>query len=291
MGKNGQIGWELQLTLAPLGEVVALGRPDLDLTEFDRLREVVREVGPEIIVNAAAYTDVDRAESEPVLAMAVNAHAPGVLAEEAARLGAVLVHFSTDYVFDGAKGKPYSEQDTPNPLNVYGESKLAGERAVEASGAVYLILRTSWVYSLRRECFVTKVLRWAHEQSVLKIADDQVSTPTWCRVVAKASAQILSYTGQTIRVFAERNSGLYHLAASGEASRYQWAEATLSEASDHGWQTATELLPSKSSQFRSAARRPPFSALNCGESRARFSVEIPDWRIGLGNAFQEGGAI
>ena len=291
MGKNGQVGWELQRTLAPLGEVVALGRPDLDLTEFDRLREVVREVGPEVIVNAAAYTDVDRAESEPELAMAVNAHAPGVLAEEAARLGVVLVHFSTDYVFDGAKGKPYSENDTPNPLNVYGETKLAGERAVEAAGAAHLILRTSWVYSLRRECFVTKVLRWAQEQSVLKIADDQVSTPTWCRVVAKASAQILSYTGQTIRVFAERNSGLYHLAASGEASRYQWAEATLSEASDHGWQTATELLPSKSSQFRSAARRPPFSALNCGESRARFSVEIPDWRIGLGNAFQEGGAI
>ena len=281
----------MQRTLAPLGEVVALGRPDLDLTEFDRLRDVVREVGPEIIVNAAAYTDVDRAESEPELALAVNANAPGVLAEEAARLGAVLVHFSTDYVFDGAKGKPYSENDTPNPLNVYGETKLAGERAVEAAGAAHLVLRTSWVYSLRRECFVTKVLRWAQEQSVLKIADDQVSTPTWCRVVAKASAQILSYTGQAIREFAERNSGLYHLAALGEASRYQWAEAILSEASDHGWQTATDLLPSKSSQFRSAARRPPFSALNCGKSRARFSVEIPDWRIGLGNAFREGGPI
>ena len=291
LGKNGQIGWELQRTLAPLGEVVALGRPELDLTEFDRLREAVREVRPEIIVNAAAYTDVDRAESEPELAMAVNGRAPGVLAEEAARLGAVLVHFSTDYVFDGAKGKPYSEQDAPNPLNVYGETKLAGERAVEAAGAAHLILRTSWVYSLRRECFVTRVLRWAREQSIIEIAADQVSTPTWCRTIGETAAAILTLATRDLREFGEHNSGLYHLAASGQASRYEWAQAILSEFPGDQSRGAVQLVPSKSHEFSSPARRPPYSALDCTRLCERFSVQLPHWRIGLSLASSDGAAI
>ena len=278
----------MQRALAPLGRVAALGREELDLTEPDRIRLVVRENEPELIVNAAAYTDVDRAESEPDLAMSVNAVAPGILAEEAARLGAGLIHFSTDYVFDGAKGEPYTEEDAPNPLNVYGESKLAGERAIQAAAGSYLILRTSWVYSLRRECFVTKVVRWARWQNVLRIATDQVSTPTWCRTIAKSTAVILSRSIQELRKFGELNSGIFHVAASGQATRYEWAEAILSEFPGDQLLAAVTLIPSKSSEFDTPAQRPICSALDCTTLRERFSVHLPHWSIGLSLAIGDG---
>jgi len=192
LGENGQVGWELLRTLAPLGEVVAMGRAEADLSRPEQLRSVVRNVHPRVIVNAAAYTDVDRAESEPELAMAVNGNAPGILAEEAERNGAGLVHYSTDYVFDGEKREPYVETDLPNPINVYGRTKLAGEEAISRVGGAHLILRTSWVYSLCGGGFVTRVLRWAREKEVLRIVDDQVGSPAWARMLAEVTGLVLA---------------------------------------------------------------------------------------------------
>lgn len=176
IGTKGQLGWELLRTCAPLGEVVALDYPDVDLSNSTGLRELVRSVKPDIIINAAAYTNVDKAESEPELARAINATGPGVLAEEAKKIHAVLVHYSTDYVFDGTKGSPYVETDQPNPLNVYGQTKLEGEQAIADSGCSYLVLRSSWIYS-KRSGFVAKVLEWARTQETIRIVDDQISSP------------------------------------------------------------------------------------------------------------------
>lgn len=288
LGKNGQVGWELQRALAPLCTVVALGREDLDLADTDRIRVVVRDHKPGLIVNAAAYTDVDRAESEPDLAKQVNGVAPGILAEEAARLGAGLIHFSTDYVFDGAKDEPYTEEDAPNPLNVYGETKFAGERAIEGVGGQYLILRTSWVYSLRRKSFVTRVLKWAHSESVIRVVDDQVSSPTWCRALAEMVSQFLPEAKEDFRAFFREKSGLYHLAASGRASRHQWAQAILSADPQRDEQTLTTLQPVKTKEFPSRAKRPSFSVLDSGKFLIRFSLRSRSWRSQLSIAMSEG---
>ena len=180
-GKNGQVGWELQRTLAPLGEVVAVDRQALDLANPDAIRALIREVKPALIVNPAAYTAVDKAESEPELAMAVNGIAPGIMAEEAKRLGAAMIHYSTDYVFDGTQTSPYTEKDRPNPGNVYGKTKLAGEQAIQAVGVPHLILRTSWVYGSRGRNFLLTILRLAQERDELKIVDDQIGAPTSSR--------------------------------------------------------------------------------------------------------------
>ena len=191
-GANGQVGWELQRTLQTLGDVVACDRGTLDLSDPDSIRGKVREIRPDVIVNAGAYTAVDRAESEPELAMAVNGVAPGVLAEEAKQLGALLLHYSTDYVFDGTKAEPYLESDAPNPVSVYGSSKLAGEKAVEAVGGAYLIFRTSWVYGGRGKNFLLTMLRLAGEREELRVVDDQFGAPTWCRTIAEATAQVVA---------------------------------------------------------------------------------------------------
>ena len=192
LGSTGQVGWELNRTLLTLGELAALDYPQIDMADPQSIRAVVADHNPELIVNATAFTDVDKAESERELAMAINGAGPGILAQEAKKRGAALIHFSTDYVFDGAKGSPYTEEDEPNPINYYGETKLAGERAIREVGGIYLIFRTSWVYSLRRPCFVTKVLEWAKTKEVLRIVDDQVSTPTWARTLAEATAQVVA---------------------------------------------------------------------------------------------------
>ena len=189
LGNTGQVGWELNRTLLTLGELTALDYPQVNMADPDSIRSLVQEIKPKIIVNATAYTDVDKAESEPELAMAINGTGPGILAEEAKKIGAALIHYSTDYVFNGTKGSPYTEEDQPNPINVYGETKLAGEKTIQEVGGTYLIFRTSWVYSLRRPCFVTKVLEWAKTQEVLHIVDDQISSPTWARTLAEATAQ------------------------------------------------------------------------------------------------------
>jgi len=277
LGKNGQVGWELERTLMPLGAVSAVDLPEVNLADADGIRRLVREARPEVIVNAAAYTAVDRAESEPDLAMAVNGLAPAILAEEARALDSLLVHFSTDYVFDGEKRQAYVETDLPNPINVYGKTKLAGEVGIRASGGAYLILRTSWVYSLRGDSFVTKMLRWAREQEVVRVVNDQVASPTWARLLAEVVAQLIA--GGIGRL--HRRIGLYHLAGTGSASRFQWAESILSLDPHPEEQRRREIVPASSAEFPAPARRPAFSALDCEQFASVFGLSLPGWRQSL----------
>jgi len=280
-GKNGQVGWELQRTLGTLGELTALDYPEIDFTDIDAIRQTVRRERPGVIVNAAAYTAVDKAESEPEIATAINAAASGVLAEEALRLGIALIHYSTDYVFDGSKGSPYSEADAPNPLNVYGKSKLAGERAIQETGGSYLILRTSWVYSMRQGGFVTKVLEWARRQPALKIVDDQVGNPTSCRMLAEATAQLLAMAGSDISHWAGERCGVYHLGGDGTASRYQWAAEIIRNDPRREEQVVRELLPARTVDFPTPAQRPLFSALDCSHFTTVFGLRLPPWQKAL----------
>ena len=277
LGNTGQVGWELNRTLLSLGELTALDYPQIDMADPDSIRFVVKDAQPDIIINATAYTNVDRAESEPDLAMAINGIGPGILAEEAKRLGAALIHYSTDYVFDGTKGEPYTEEDVPNPINVYGKTKLAGEEAIRAVGDNYLIFRTAWVYSLRRPCFVTKVLQWARENETLRIVDDQISSPTWARMLAEAIAQVIAQgRGDPVEYIREK-TGLYHLAGGGYCSRYEWAQAILELDPQKEEQVVRELLPAKSVEFEMAADRPRFSALACEKFRIKFRMNNQSW--------------
>jgi dTDP-4-dehydrorhamnose reductase len=256
-GRNGQVGWELQKALAPLGELTALGRAELDLRDAGRIREAVRASNADAIVNAAAYTAVDKAESEREAAFAVNATAPGVLAEEAKRSGALLVHYSTDYVFDGEKPAPYVEEDAPNPINVYGASKLAGERAIAASGCRHLILRTSWVYGPRGANFYLAMLR---------LADDQEGAPTSSLAIARATAQLLRPGAH----------GLYHLSAAGQTSWCGFARAILGRAG-----LATPVVAIRTEDYPAPAKRPRNSRLGCSRLRADFGVALAPWEEGL----------
>jgi dTDP-4-dehydrorhamnose reductase len=282
LGNTGQLGWELHRTLQPLGEVIALDYPEVDMADADNIRKTVREHRPQIIVNATAYTAVDKAESEPELAEAINATGPGILAEEAKALNAVLIHYSTDYVFDGTKGKTYVETDPPNPLNVYGKSKLAGEQAIQFVGGAYLILRTAWVYSLHRDSFVTKVLQWARRNETLRIVDDQISNPTWARMLAEMTAQILARGTEYIR----ERTGFYHLAGDGYASRLEWARLILELDPLRQEQTAREILPAYTKDFPAPAQRPLFSALECTKFSNTFDLQLPDWRQTLSLGMQ-----
>ncbi len=279
-GGSGQVGWELQRTLSPLGEVVAPARDEVDLSSLEGLRLAVRHVAPEVIVNAAAYTDVDRAEREPEIARRVNAEAPAVLAEEARRLGACLVHYSTDYVFDGQKGEPYTEEDAPDPLNAYGRSKLEGEQAVQHVGGAYVILRTSWVYSLRRPCFLTRILEQARERSDIRVVTDQVGSPTWARLVAEATAMILAQAIDGPRDFLEQKSGIYHVACRGSCSRYEWARLILALAGREAGRDAVEVLPAESRDFLQTAPRPRQTALSCDRLAGVFGLRLPTWDVG-----------
>jgi dTDP-4-dehydrorhamnose reductase len=265
-GKNGQVGWEMQKVLAPMGELTALGRNELDLRDGTRLREAVRSVNPDLIVNAAAFTAVDKAESERDAAFAVNATAPGVLAEEAKKSGALLVHYSTDYIFDGAKSAPYVEEDEPNPINVYGASKLAGERAIAASGCRYLILRTSWVYGPRGSNFFLTMLRLGKERPELRVVDDQIGAPTSSIAIARATAQV-------VRPGAH---GTYHLSAAGEVSWCGFARAILARAG-----IATPVIAIRTEDYPTPARRPLNSRLDCSRLRAAFGISLAPWEAQL----------
>lgn len=270
-GKDGQVGWELRRTLAPLGEVVAFGRRELDLAQPDQIRARVREVRPSLIVNAAAYTAVDRAEEEPDLAMAVNGIAPGILAEEAQRLGAGLVHYSTDYVFDGAKRSPYVEDDETNPLNSYGRTKLSGETAIEQVGGLFIILRIGWVYGLRGRNFVRAILRLAAERSELRVVDDQVGTPTWSRTIAEVTAQVLARCSEFAEV-----SGTWHLASQGSTTWYGFAEALLERAGplvSH----MPRLVAIRTEEYPTKAVRPAYSVMATGKLASRLGLELPPW--------------
>jgi len=281
-GKNGQLGWELQRCLSPLGELQTVDYPEINLAKPDDLQEAIRAARPQVIVNAAAYTAVDQAESQRELAFTVNAASPGVMAEEAKKLGALLIHYSTDYVFDGSKGFPYVESDRPNPINVYGESKLAGEQAIQAIDGDYLILRTAWVYSLRGDSFVTKVLSWARQKKTLRIVDDQISNPTWARMLAEITGMILARGTE----YLQERTGLYHLAGGGYASRYEWARAISGYDRRREEQIIKEIQPALTSEFRTPARRPLFSALDCDHFNADFELRLPPWEATLRMAME-----
>lgn len=277
LGTQGQLGWELARLLPPLGDIIALDHPEIDLANHDLMRGLIRGAAPELIVNATAYTAVDQAEAHPELAHAINASGVGLLAEEARALGAALIHYSTDYVFDGVKGQPYVESDTPNPLNVYGKSKRLGEEAIQAAGGAYLILRTAWVYSLRGDSFVNKVLHWARQHETLRVVDDQVSNPTWARSLAEITAQLLARG----RNATAEHTGLYHLAGSGYASRFEWAQHILALDPRSHEQSVRQMLPASTSEFPTPAPRPLFSALDCSRFEQTFGLRLPHWRDAL----------
>jgi len=281
LGNTGQLGWELNRTLITLGDLIALDYPQIDMSSEDNIISIVREIKPNLIVNATAYTNVDKAESQPELAMAINGTGPGVLAEEAKQLGAALIHYSTDYVFSGTKGTPYIEKDEPDPISVYGETKLAGEKAVQKVGGTYWIFRTSWVYSLRRPCFVTKVLQWAQEYDLLRIVDDQVSSPTWARTLAEVTSQIIAQNNKDLISSILEKKGLYNLTDSGFCSRYEWAKAILELALPEDDKFNKEIKPAKSSDFATKAKRPLKSFLSCGKFEETFGLLLPPWGTSL----------
>ncbi len=281
LGKHGQLGWELQRSLAPLGHVTPIDFEDVNLSDSAGLRNAVRQLNPHAIVNAAAYTDVDKAETEKQRCFAINATAPAVLAEEAKRCGAALVHYSTDYVFDGEKGSVYFEKDPPRPINVYGASKLEGERAVQSVDGAYVILRTAWVYSRRGSNFLNKVLDWSRHNPVLRIVDDQISNPTWARSLAETTALMLARAGSDLHGWMTAHKGLYHLAAAGQASRFQWAQAILQLDPLRNQQVTRQVVAASTSEFPTPARRPLLSALDSSRFAQVFDLQIPDWREGL----------
>ena len=280
-GKNGQLGWEFQRILPLLGEVVALDREELDLCDLSAVERTLSGLKPGLVINASAYTDVDRAEKEPDLAMKLNALAPGIIAETSRRLGTVLIHYSTDYVFDGQKGTPYTERDRTNPLNVYGKSKLQGEENIKQAGGTYLILRTSWVYSLRGNSFVNKVLGWSRKNSLLRIVDDQVSNPTWARLLAEITALLLAQNQVNRYEKLRERSGVYHLAGSGYTSRYEWAKQILANDPQRPAQIVRSIQPGRTEDFPTPATRPLFSALDCTRFEETFGLRLPPWRSTL----------
>ena len=270
IGHDGQVGYELQRTLAPVGALRAVCYPEIDFARPEPLVALVRELRPDWIVNAAAYTAVDKAESEPDLARQLNATVPALLAEEARRLGAGLVHYSTDFVFDGAQRTPYAETDAPNPLSVYGRTKLEGDRAIQASGATHLIFRLAWVYGRRGRNFLLTLQRLAAEGKPLRVVADQVGCPTWCRPVAEVTAAVLARLAAPDAPFSAREvSGLYNAVCGGETSWYGFARALLPP--------AVAIASIATAEYPTPARRPAYSVLDTGKLRATFGLALPRW--------------
>jgi dTDP-4-dehydrorhamnose reductase len=288
LGANGQVGWELRRALLPLGKVLPLGRAEVDFTHLDGLRTVLDSRQPRIIVNAAAYTAVDKAESESELAWRVNADAPALLAEWALENDAWLVHYSTDYVFDGTLDRPYTELDTPNPQSVYGKSKFAGEQAISASGCRHLILRTSWVYAARGANFAKTMLRLACERNSLRVVADQIGSPTSAELIADLTALILH------RVLTDPSAlsldGLYHLTAAGHTSWHGYARHVLTQAKKLGWPLRCPpdaVQPIKTEDYPLPAKRPANSRLDTSKLRAAFDLTLPDWTVQVDRMLDE----
>lgn len=283
LGSQGQVGWELARSLLPLGEVVALSRAEADLANPDQLRTVVRAHQPALIVNAAAYTAVDKAESEEALAFAINATGPGVLAEEAKRCGALLIHYSTDYVFDGTLDRPYVETDAPNPQSVYGKSKLAGEQAIAASGCDYLVLRTSWVYGARGHNFMRTILRLAMEREQLRIVADQFGAPTWSRWIADATAHV-AHAAQSLREYQQFRSEIYHFTCRGETTWHAFALAGIErhkQVHPEIMLSVREVLEISTLEYPLPAVRPQNSRLSVEKITRDYKVSTPDWQTAL----------
>jgi len=299
-GKSGQVGSELCRLLPGIGELFAFDHRELDLAQFDAIRRTIRDAHPDLIINAAAYTQVDRAENDEAAAMAINAEAPARLAEEAKKIGAALVHYSTDYVFDGCKNSPYVEDDVPHPLSVYGKSKLAGELAIRASGVPHLILRTAWVYASAGHNFLLTILRLSTQREELRIVCDQRGAPTWSREIASGTVRILASLanqGWNPDSFAAI-AGTYHMTAAGETSWHQFAQAILEESSSLShpipWFTsATAGLPQltrritaiTTAEYPTPARRPAYSVLSNSRLQQSFGFHLPGWREQLHSLF------
>jgi dTDP-4-dehydrorhamnose reductase len=298
-GKNGQLGWELERMLGASSELKSLDRGDLDLREPASIRKVIRNFQPQIILNAAAYTAVDKAETEEALARAVNADAPAVMAEEAQKVGALLIHYSTDYVFDGSKNDPYVESDATNPINAYGQTKLAGEKAIQNVGGRYLIFRTEWVYATRGKNFLLTILRLATEREELRIVADQIGAPTWSHAIAHATAKMITDEWQRTGGAAlfDRRCGIYHMTAAGQASWFDFTSAIIENI--RACQRRPDWLrvvigdrpivvkrinPITTRDYPTPARRPAYSVLSNSLLKQTFGVELPDWRIQLKTA-------
>lgn len=276
LGQHGQVSRELQLLFSSSHELIVLGREQLDLADTERLREAIRRLQPELIINAAAHTAVDAAESEPEAAFAINAIAPGVIAEEAAALDVPLIHYSTDYVFDGSKPTAYDEDDVPNPLGVYGRSKLAGEQAITAVGGKHLILRTSWVYSLHGRNFLLTMQRLLQEREQLSVVADQIGAPTWAGSIAAATGQLIE-RWQTAQTAAW---GVYHFTARGETSWFGFTEAIATQLLAQGKPVA-QLTAIATREYPTPAQRPLNSRLDCTRLERDWGVRLPDWHVGL----------
>src|SRR5271167_1143425 len=297
-GANGQVGWHLQRTLAPLGELLAIDVEQVDLTDLDAITRTVRGFAPDVIANAAAYTAVDKAESEPDLARAINVAAPARIAEECARSGALLIHYSTDYVYDGSKSGPYEESDATGPLSVYGRTKLEGDQAIIASGCAHVILRTTWVYDTRGRNFLRTALRLAREKEELRMVGDQFGAPTWARALAESTAIILARSLERRSKTAAWSSGLFHLTAGGQTSWAGFAQAILedyetllawpAEMGEFGGPLkAKRVVEITTEQFLTPARRPGNSVLSNARIQAAFGIVMPDWRSQLRLALQD----
>lgn len=287
-GKNGQVGFELQRALAPLGEIVAVDHHECDLADAGAIRKLVADVAPRIIVNPAAYTAVDKAESEPELALAINGTAPGVFGQEAARQGALVVHYSTDYVFDGSKQGAYTEEDSPNPQSVYGRTKLVGEQALLQSGADCLIFRTSWVFGAHGGNFAKTMLRLAAERDVLKIVGDQYGAPTSAALLADVTAQILGRYQREDR--AGFPFGLYHLVAGGLTTWHAYAQAVVKAAEAAGKSLKVkvdDIVSIATSDYPLPASRPANSELDTRRLQAAFGLRLPEWQNGLDHVLQQ----
>lgn len=287
IGCQGQLGWELTRSLPTLGDVIPVGHPDLDLADPASIRSWVEDHKPDVLVNAGAFNAVDLAESESELAYKINAAAPQVLAEEAQKLNSILIHFSTDYVFAGEKGTPYTEADIPNPLNVYGLSKLEGEKAVQKMGGKNFIFRTSWLYSTRRDCFVTKVLNWARTKEIIRVASDQIGSPTWSRSLSDAILHSLHTMIRNGDSWTEENAGVYHLAGNGSVNRFEWAEKILYYDPKPEECIYSDLVETTSETFDLPAKRPQNTALDCSKFQNIFDGFYSDWENALKMALTE----
>ena len=300
IGKNGQVGTELVPLLPQLGNLVALDRQQLDLRNPNEIRRIVRNLRPQVIVNAAAYTAVDKAETEQDIAFTVNADALAILAEEANNIGAALVHYSTDYVFDGSKQAPYDETDFTNPINVYGKSKLAGESAIRQSGVLHLIFRISWVYATRGQNFLLTLLRLGSQHEELRMVRDQIGTPNWSRDIALATASVLKQlsAGSNFLTFFEKVSGTYHMSTTGATTRFDFAQAICDELhhlpTSPPWVAAAmgnrpfilqRIVPITSAEFPTPAVRPLYSVLSTERLFQAFGVRLPEWRTQLRSVF------
>jgi dTDP-4-dehydrorhamnose reductase len=282
-GKNGQVGWELNRSLSALGTLYALGRDEMDLSKPETLGPVIQEIKPHLIINAAAYTAVDKAESEPELAITINGVAPRVLAQEAKKVGATMIHYSTDYVFDGKATSPYQEEDTPCPLSVYGESKLAGENGVRQAGIPHIIFRTSWVYSLRGSNFLLTMQKLAKTRAQIKIVQDQVGAPTWSKAIAEGTTEIIQHCMSPTHALTVPESGLFHLSCGGETNWFVFAKTILELC---GLSNNTELIPIPTTEYPTPAIRPQYSQLSNRKLKQIFDYEMPQWQKALQNCLQ-----